>query len=178
MDCSSLSTRSGGYPKFLAQGFNDNFLPVWLQDGGYNTYYTGKLFNAHGRENYDTFVNGFTGSDFSMDPNTYIYLEPVYQRNRDPPVDYTGRHTLDVLQEKAYGFLEDGLAGDRPFFLGIAPVAPHSNIELLRDGVINDTAAFRFTAPVPLDRHKHLFKDVKVPRSESFNSDEVSCVSS
>lgn len=164
----------GGYPKFISQGFNDNFLPLWLQRGGYDTYYTGKLFNAHGAENYDKpFVNGFTGSDISMDPNTYMYLEPVYQRNHNPPVNYTGRHTLEVLQEKAYGFLEDGLTGDRPFFLGVAPVAPHSNIELLKHGIINDTAAFRFTEPIPLDRHKDLFQDVIVPRSESFNPDKV-----
>lgn len=164
----------GGYPKFILQGFNDNFLPVWLQEGGYDTYYTGKLFNAHGAENYNKpFVKGFTGSDISMDPNTYQYLQPVFQRNRDSPVDYTGRHVLDVLQEKAYGFLEDGLAGDVPFFLGVAPVAPHSNIDILRHGVINETSAFRFTAPIPLERHQHLFEDVKVPRSESFNPETV-----
>jgi arylsulfatase A-like enzyme len=28
----------GGYPKFVAQGLNENFLPVWLQEAGYNTY--------------------------------------------------------------------------------------------------------------------------------------------
>jgi hypothetical protein len=53
----------GGYPKFVSQGFNDNFLPVWLQEVDYNTYYTGKLFNAHTVQNYDSpHVNGFTGS--------------------------------------------------------------------------------------------------------------------
>lgn len=34
----------GGYPKFISQGLNDNYLPVWLQNEGYNTFYTGKLF--------------------------------------------------------------------------------------------------------------------------------------
>lgn len=53
----------GGYPKFVSQGLNDNHLPVWLQDAGYNTYYTGKLFNAHTVDNYNSpFVKGFTGS--------------------------------------------------------------------------------------------------------------------
>ncbi|OJJ65491.1 hypothetical protein ASPBRDRAFT_139905, partial [Aspergillus brasiliensis CBS 101740] len=33
----------GGYPKFISQGFNDNFLPVWMQNAVYDTYYTGKL---------------------------------------------------------------------------------------------------------------------------------------
>lgn len=58
-----VSPPYGGYPKFVSQGLNDNFLPVWLQANGYNTYYTGKLFNAHTVENYNSpYVKGFTGS--------------------------------------------------------------------------------------------------------------------
>lgn len=54
---------SGGYPKFVTQGFNENYLPVWLQQEGYNTYYTGKLFNVHTVENYHSpEAAGFTGS--------------------------------------------------------------------------------------------------------------------
>lgn len=53
----------GGYPKFVSQGLNNNFLPIWLQDAGYNTYYTGKLFNSHTVNNYHSpHVNGFNGS--------------------------------------------------------------------------------------------------------------------
>ena len=39
-----LTKLLGGYPKFISEGFNDAYLPVWLQEAGYNTYYTGKLF--------------------------------------------------------------------------------------------------------------------------------------
>lgn len=53
----------GGYPKFLSQGFNENYLPVWLQQAGYSTYYTGKLFNAHTVWNYDSpHAGGWNGS--------------------------------------------------------------------------------------------------------------------
>ena len=53
----------GGFPKFVQQGLNDNFLPIWLQEAGYNVYYTGKLFNAHTVDNYHSpHVKGFTGS--------------------------------------------------------------------------------------------------------------------
>lgn len=59
----------GGYPKFVREGLNENWLPVWLQELGYNTYYTGKLFNSHTIDNYDDPpVNGFNGSDFLLDP--------------------------------------------------------------------------------------------------------------
>ena len=33
----SVAPPYGGYPKFLSQGFNDDYLPLWLQDAGYNT---------------------------------------------------------------------------------------------------------------------------------------------
>jgi len=58
-----LLNRPGGYPKFIARGYNDAYLPVWLQEAGYNTYYTGKLFNAHHVDNYDApFPKGWNGS--------------------------------------------------------------------------------------------------------------------
>jgi arylsulfatase A-like enzyme len=55
--------KPGGYPKFLSQGFNENYLPVWLQSAGYSTYYTGKLFNAHTVDNYNApHAAGWNGS--------------------------------------------------------------------------------------------------------------------
>jgi arylsulfatase A-like enzyme len=54
---------TGGYPKFVSQGLNDKYLPVWLQQAGYNTYYTGKLFNAHSVDTYNSpFAAGWTAS--------------------------------------------------------------------------------------------------------------------
>ena len=43
----------GGYPKFVKDGWNDKYLPVWLQGAGYNTYYTGKLMNGHSTRSYN-----------------------------------------------------------------------------------------------------------------------------
>ncbi|KAF2704668.1 Arylsulphatase [Pleomassaria siparia CBS 279.74] len=167
----------GGYPKFVSQGLNENFLPIWLQEAGYNTYYTGKLFNWHSVDNYHSpFVKGFTGSDFLLDPFTYQYLNSAYQRNRDAPVRHVGEHTTDLLAEKAYGFLDDAVKEDAPFFLTIAPVAPHSNAQVndLTENVGGKNYEFR--APIPAKRHEHLFKDVKVPRTENFNPKEPSGV--
>lgn len=44
----------GGYPKFVSQGLNDDYLPLWLQEAGYNTYYTGKLMNNLGIHTYQS----------------------------------------------------------------------------------------------------------------------------
>jgi arylsulfatase A-like enzyme len=167
----------GGYPKFVHQGLNQNYLPVWLQEAGYNTYYTGKLFNAHTVQNYHSpYAAGWTGSDFLLDPFTYNYLNSSYQRNQEPPVSYEGHHTNDVLAEKAYGFLDDAVKADRPFFLGIAPVAPHSNVEAFAlDRDVGDIEKLiQFTPPVPAKRHEHLFPNAKVPRTPNFNPDQAS----
>ncbi|KAF3922949.1 Arylsulfatase [Dactylellina cionopaga] len=166
----------GGYPKFVSQGFNENFLPVWLQQASYNTYYTGKLFNAHTTKNYNNpHVKGFTASDFLLDPWTYNYLNPAYQRNHEPPILYRGQHTLDILTDKANALLDDAIASDKPFFLGVAPVAPHSNV--VGDiSDINDLDKVTFSEPVPLKRHEHLFPDAKVPRTPHFNPDKPSGV--
>lgn len=40
-----------------------------------------------------------------------------------------------------------------------------------------DTTTFRFSPPIPLDKHKHLFQDAKIPRTPNFNPDHPSGVS-
>ncbi|KAK4152205.1 hypothetical protein C8A00DRAFT_44705 [Chaetomidium leptoderma] len=169
----------GGYPKFVNQGLNDAYLPLWLQQAGYDTYYTGKLFNAHTVDNYNApFPAGWNGSDFLLDPYTYMYLNASYQRNQDPPVSYPGQHSVDVLAQKALGFLDDAAQNPRrPFFLGIAPVAPHSNVQQGGDGPFDHVPSnpddiknfVTFTPPIPALRHAHLFPNTTVPRTPHFN---------
>lgn len=150
----------------MSQGLNERYLPVWLQNAGINTYYTGKLFNAHDVNNYNSpYPAGFTGSDFLLDPYTYSYLNSTWQRNREKPVSYEGLYTTDIIAQKANGFLEEAIAAKTPFFLVVAPVAPHSNIDVL-DGL-------KVTPPISAERHKDLFKDVKIPRTDHFNPEQV-----
>ncbi|KAI8944841.1 arylsulfatase-like protein [Xylaria longipes] len=167
----------GGYPKFVSQGLNDKYLPVWLQNAGYNTYYTGKLFNAHAVDNYDSpFAAGWTGSDFLLDPFTYWYMNSTYQRNRDSPVSYEGQHSVDVLAKKAIELLDEAYDARKPFFLGLAPVAPHSDIQSpsFKHGNHSNLTEVNFSPPVPAKRHAHLFRDTKVPRTPNFNPDKPS----
>ena len=80
-----------------------------------------------------------------------------------------------MLAEKAYGLLDEGVNSQKPFFLTIAPVAPHSNVGSTGftppDGK-DPLDEIRMTAPIPAERHKHLFPDVKVPRTPNFNPDK------
>jgi hypothetical protein len=53
----------GGYPKFIEEGHNDAWVPLWLQQAGYQTYYVGKLMNYQHILNYNKpFARGFNGS--------------------------------------------------------------------------------------------------------------------
>ncbi|KAK4497361.1 hypothetical protein PRZ48_011812 [Zasmidium cellare] len=170
----------GGYPKFISQGLNDAYLPLWLQDAGYNTYYVGKLFNAQTVDNYNKpAAAGWTGSEFLLDPYTYEYLNATFTRNGETPISYEGQYSTDLVAEKSFAFLDDALADQKPFFLTIAPTAPHSNVHIgsnIIDGNFSENTNVQ-SPPIPAERHKHLFKDVKVPRTKHFNPDEPHGVS-
>ena len=149
-----------------------------MQAAGYSTYYVGKLFNAQSIYNYDSpHAAGWTGSDFLLDPYTYRYLNATFQRNFDKPVSYEGQYATDVLAKKALGFLDDALQqlGDnnKPFFLTVAPTAPHSDVNI-KQKVINGNFSENSNVqspPIPAERHKDLFQDVIVPRTPNFNPD-------
>lgn len=169
---------TGGYPKFVSQGFNEDYVPVWLQAAGYNTYYVGKFLNAHTVNNYHSpHAAGWTGSDFLLDPFTYRYLNATFQRNFDKPVSYGGFYSTDVVAEKTRGFLDDAITSledeNKPFFLTVAPIAPHSDVIIRREIINGKVTAKGATQapPIPAHRHKHLFEDVVVPRTPNFNPD-------
>ncbi|KAH9820938.1 putative sulfatase family protein [Teratosphaeria destructans] len=169
----------GGYPKFISQGFNDAYLPVWLQEAGYDTYYVGKLFNAQTVDNYASpHAAGWTGSEFLLDPYTYEYLNATFQRNHDMPRSYEGQYSTDVLNAKALDFLDDAARAKKPFFLTIAPTAPHSNVHINEyiDGNFSERSVVQ-APPIPAERHQHLFEDVVVPRTPHFNPDNPHGVS-
>lgn len=168
---SRLINGLGGYPKFVSQGYSENHLAYWMQSSGYNTYYSGKLFNAHTVDNFDSMpVKGYTGSEFILDPFTYQYYNVSMTRNGEPPVNYAGEYSPDITAEKAYGFLEDALSHDeKPFFLTVAPVAPHADVTLY--------PKMKAGPPAVAERHRHLFKDYQIPRTPNFNPETPSGVS-
>ncbi|KAL6236185.1 hypothetical protein BDW75DRAFT_229751 [Aspergillus navahoensis] len=160
-----VSLPYGGYPKVVEAGWNDNYLPIWMQEAGYDTYYVGKLWNSHTPENYNKpYAKGFNGSEFLLDPYTYRYYNAKMTRNGAEPVDYSGQYVTDVLSDKAMSFLNESLKNlDRPWMLTVAPNAPHSNGSATADGT------HWFGEPEYAPRHANLFKDYKIPRDQSFN---------
>lgn len=134
-----------------------------MQQAGYNTYYTGKLWNAHSVDNYDSpRAQGFNGSDFLLDPYTYQYYNSKMSRNGQEPVSYKGQYSPDVVAEKAYGFLHEAMTHPNPWMLTISSIAPHSD-------VVYGVNKFFIDHPAYAPRHAHLFKDYKIPRTSNFN---------
>lgn len=161
---------SGGYPKVVHQGINDNYLPLWLQDAGYNTYYSGKLWNHQTVDNFDApLARGFNGSALLLDPYTYEYYNAYMTHNGGPPVSYAGQYSPDITAQKAYEFLEEATSHPDPWMLTVAPIAPHSDVKVL------PASEGGTSLPGYADRHKHLFKDYKIPRTDNFNPKKVRC---
>jgi arylsulfatase A-like enzyme len=68
--------------------------------------------------------------------------------------------------------LDDAVAAANPFFLTIAPSAPHADIQM-SGSILDPDPVFVFDAPVSAKRHEHLFEDVVVLRGKNFNPDHV-----
>ncbi|WAO90725.1 Arylsulfatase [Fusarium falciforme] len=173
----------GGYPKFISQGLNDNYLPVWLQDAGYSTYYAGKLFNAHTTDNYDKpHAAGWTSSNFLLDPFTYSYWNATWQEDKKPPVSREGSYNTDDLAASTINYIRQAHSAGRPFFIGSAPIAPHTEVipkpGTYAGNVSPDDPAFQpeVTPPRPAPRHANMFANLKVPRTPDFNPEKPSGV--
>jgi hypothetical protein len=103
-----------------------------------------------------------------IDPGTYVFYNSTMTRNHEPYRNLPGQYSTDLVANAALGFLDDAIAvPDRPFFVGVAPIAPHSE-------TITSSRPARFEPPVPAIRHEHLFENVTIPRTPNFNPDTVS----
>lgn len=76
-----------------------------------------------------------------------------------------------MIQSHTSDLLSQALQSEKPFFLGIAPIAPHANIDS------NNGGQPAMTEPISLHRHEHLFSELGVPRTANFNPEAPSGVS-
>ncbi|SGY80919.1 BQ5605_C009g05404 [Microbotryum silenes-dioicae] len=151
----------GGWGVFCEKGYNSHYLPSFMQSAGYSTRYVGKLMNGHNVNNYEALAPaGFTDADFLLDPQTYNYVNASFGRVGSPVQYHAGSYSTDLVKEKALHMIRDASHQRKPFFVVIAPIAPHSHIASLSHDV-------RLEAPVSAPRHAHLFKDVTLNYSRA-----------
>lgn len=142
--------------------------------------------NSHSTENYNKpFPNGWNQTDCTsshpgcdvssadsltvlLDPSTYDYSNSTFQRNHDVPVASNG-YSTDLITQHTLRYIDEAAQSDRPFFVGVAPIAPHG-----KSNHLENTDTSYFTSPMPAQRHKTLFQHAVVPRGENFNPDSVS----
>lgn len=160
----------GGYPKFVDNGYLDHHLALWMQQSGYNTYYAGKLFNGHTTANYDSpAMTGYNGSEFFLEPFAYQYFNVSVTRDGQPPVNPVGVYSTDLISQTAQEFLDGALEdAERPFFMTLAPVAPH--------GFLQESPVTLTGPPEVAERHRNLFPNYTIPRTENFNPETPSSV--
>ena len=164
---------NGGFPKFYDVGIESSTLATWLQDGGYRTALVGKYFNAYpeglvppggfdspGRRYVPPGWGEWYGLiDVPRNPRANPYAMYGYQMNqngwlkryRNDQDDYL----TDVLGGLATDFVDKAARADAPFFLYLAPTAPH-------------------LPAIPAPRHRGRFDGLDAPRSPSFNEVDLS----
>jgi N-acetylglucosamine-6-sulfatase len=153
-----VDMRTDGDPTTLG---DENTLATWLQDAGYLTGRVGKYLVGYpedstyippGWDEWHSSYGGFT---------TYFN----YALNENGTVVEYGAddedYITDVLTQRSVEFVESAAASDQPFFLVVAPTAPHSG-----------TAPNG--PPIPAPRHLGMFDGLTAPRTPSFNEADVS----
>jgi N-acetylglucosamine-6-sulfatase len=162
----SNDPKDGGFDSFE----DDSDLPVWLQDAGYRTGFYGKYLNGYGWtalgndpayvppgwDSWEALTNHTEYQLYDYDLN----VDGDVEHHDDDPSDYQ----TTVLGHDAQRFIASS-PHRQPFFLFVAPSAPHD------EGVLENKGAKRNPRPAPQDRNA--FADAALPRPPSFNEADV-----
>ena len=146
---------SGGFEKFLFEGHEEDSIAVSLQDGGYQTAFFGKYLNGYPSDD-DTHVPPGWDEWYGKLDGQKLY---DYRMNENGEVVSYGSDTedyfTDVLSGQATDFLGSTAEDSRPFFMHVAPTAPHG-------------------PATPAERHEGVFASEDAPRPPSFDEEDVS----
>jgi N-acetylglucosamine-6-sulfatase len=143
----------GGFKAFERGGLEGRNLAVWLEAAGYRTGLLGKYLNGYPTPRDSTHVpRGWTDWFALTAPEYFDYTVNDNGKTRSfdhAPADYQ----TDVLSGRAVQFVES--ADPRPFFLFVAPHAPH-------------------LPAIPPPRYEEALNDTKPPRPASYDEADVS----
>src|SRR5262245_27136693 len=169
---------SGGYRKIA--GKLSNSLPVWLRNAGYYTGHIGKFLNGYGTTSPDTEVppgwsewydslddpDAYTGGTYTMYGYTRNENGQVVHYGSTPDVVDPGTYQTDVYSAKAEDFIRRRAPARKPFYLSVAPLAPH--------GEDTDACLCVGNNPRAAPRHEGDFASEPLPMPPSFNEADMS----
>jgi arylsulfatase A-like enzyme len=149
---------TGGFETARRVGIERSTLATWLQDAGYRTGLVGKYLNEYptgagptyippGWDEWTSVVDGNTnlGFDYTLNVNGQLVS---FGSDRE---DYA----TDVYFDEATSFVAAASEDEAPFFLWLAPDAPH-------------------LPAVPAPEDAGLFADRRVPRTAAYNQADTS----
>lgn len=160
----------GGFYRYHLEGNDLDNLPNWIKAAGYNTAFMGKHLNGYpdlkGGGIYAGNGVGLldipTGWDRWFSPVAgNPYSQYGYTMNDNGKLVQYGRskndYLTDVLKRKATKYINSQVSSSEPFFMYVAPYAPHSP----------------YTPP---KRYMNMTKNksIKYPRTSAFNERSVS----
>jgi N-acetylglucosamine-6-sulfatase len=141
----------GGWERFKAGGHEQNNIAVRLDEAGYRTGLLGKYLNHYQGTavppHWDRWFATFTFEYFDYDVNDNGTIKHFGTGERG--------YLTDVLRRQTQQFIGGSVAGGRPFFAYVAPIAPHG-------------------PQTPAPRDQHTFDGLKAPRLDSFNEEDLS----
>jgi N-acetylglucosamine-6-sulfatase len=151
----------------LARLDQSNTLPVWLSQAGYDTIFVGKYLNEYGKLEPRAIPPGWN--------EWYAGVRLAYfnhSMNRNGKLVYYGSslasYQSDVYTSTAVDAIRRHARSSKPFFLWLSYFAPHQG----GPPEPGDPPGLRSAVPAP--RHYHAFAGEPLPRTPSFDEEDVS----
>jgi arylsulfatase A-like enzyme len=143
-------------------------LPVWLDRAGYRTIHIGKYLNEYGEEKPREVPPGWDDWHGGVDPTTYDYYG--YTLNHNGRLKTYGRKPADYATDVYTGIAERSIEKasriGKPFFLNLAPIAPHTV-------AVESRATMEGTPALPPPRYASRFANAPIPRYPNFNEADM-----
>jgi arylsulfatase A-like enzyme len=144
-------------------------LPVWLGRAGYRTIHIGKYLNEYGEQDPTEVPKGWDDWYGGVDPSTYDYYGMTINHNGDlKTYARTKRnYSTDVYTRLADHAIRDASKSGKPFFMNLAPNAPHT--------VATESGATKEGSPaLPPPRYADVFANEPMPIYPNFNEADIS----
>lgn len=117
-------SNAAGWSRFVESGMEDRTVAVWLASNGYRTGLIGKYLSSYGGTSAPpgwSFWRAFQGSNADYYNYRLRHEDGTLTEYGSDPSDYS----TDVLRRLAARYIRN-TPSDEPFFLYLAPYAPHS----------------------------------------------------
>lgn len=164
----TISGKGGGYAAFD----DEDTLPGWLQEAGYDTMFIGKYLNGYDKD--ASVPPGWTEWRGTVDPTTYNFVRPTINANGTSTT--YDQYSTDVLSDLTVDLLDDPEREQKPWYMWVNYVAPHHGGPDAPDDPVNthpdDPKPLKTTTPAPED--ENTFETLQLPDKPNMFEKDVS----